>query len=175
MRHRIVVCCAPNHYLNQCWFIVSWTIGNTLLSHLNEATRIFIMFIQENEFGLDLYDNYIKWVSRLPTTHLHTLNIIRDLIKCNHLLITFLNHSYEWIVTVTILNFKNKILNDNGWDAICSRERSSTPVRYIGRALYRWAAGTFNPPVQPTVFILLRRWLKQMIYKTVPAKNPVKQ
>ena len=71
------------------------------------------MFIQENEFGLDLYDNYIKWVSLLPTTHLHTLNIIRDLIKCNHLLITFLNHSYDWIVTVSTLDDKNKILDDN--------------------------------------------------------------
>ena len=30
-----------------------------------------------------------------------------------HLLITFLNHSYEWIVTVSTLNDKNKILNDN--------------------------------------------------------------
>ena len=35
-----------------------------------------------------------------------------------------------------------------------------------------WAAGTFNPPVpQPAVFVLLGRWLKHMIYKTVPAKH----
>ena len=39
----------------------------------------------------------------------------------------------------------------NGWDAICLRKRNSTPVRFIEQALYRWAAGTLNSPVQPSV------------------------
>ena len=37
----------PSHYLNQCWYIVDWTLGNTLQWNLN---RIIYMFIQENKF-----------------------------------------------------------------------------------------------------------------------------
>ena len=67
-----------------------------------------------------------------------------------------------------------KPCHNNVWDAICSRERSSTPVRFIEQALYRWAAGTFNPSVQPAVFVSLERWLSVMIYEKVQAKNSLK-
>ena len=38
---------APSHYLNQCWNIVNWTLGNKLQWNLNQNPNIFI---QENAF-----------------------------------------------------------------------------------------------------------------------------
>ena len=38
---------APSHYLNQCWNIVNWTLGNKLQWNLN---RNLFIFIQENAF-----------------------------------------------------------------------------------------------------------------------------
>ena len=32
---------APSHYLNQCWHIVNWTIGNKLQWNLNRNSHIF--------------------------------------------------------------------------------------------------------------------------------------
>ena len=37
----------PNHYLNQCWNIVNWTLGNKLRWNLNQNLNIMI---QENAF-----------------------------------------------------------------------------------------------------------------------------
>ena len=37
----------PSHYLNQCWNIVIWILGNKLQSNLN---RNLYIFIQENAF-----------------------------------------------------------------------------------------------------------------------------
>ena len=44
-RQQLVACSVPNHYLNQCWFIVNWTPGNKFQWNLNLN---FILFIQEN-------------------------------------------------------------------------------------------------------------------------------
>ena len=38
---------APSHYLNQCWNVVNWTIGNKLQLNLRRKSYIFI---QENAF-----------------------------------------------------------------------------------------------------------------------------
>ena len=38
---------APNHYLNQCWNIANWTLGNKLLWNFK---RIPCIFIEENVF-----------------------------------------------------------------------------------------------------------------------------
>ena len=38
---------APSHYLNQCWIIVDWTLGNKLQWNHNRNSNIFI---QENAF-----------------------------------------------------------------------------------------------------------------------------
>ena len=46
-RFRLVSWSAPSHYLNQCWNIVNWTLGNKLQWNLNRNTNIFI---QENAF-----------------------------------------------------------------------------------------------------------------------------
>ena len=46
-RKWLVACSTPNHYPNQCWFIVNWTPGNKFQWNLN---RNFISFIQENAF-----------------------------------------------------------------------------------------------------------------------------
>ena len=43
----LVACSVPSHYLNQCWNIVNWTLGNKLQWNLNRISNIFI---QENEF-----------------------------------------------------------------------------------------------------------------------------
>ena len=37
-----------SRYLNQCWFIVNWTLRNKLQSNLNKNSNIFI---EENAFG----------------------------------------------------------------------------------------------------------------------------
>ena len=39
---------APSHYLNQCWNIVNWTLGNKLQGNINRNSYIFI---HENAFG----------------------------------------------------------------------------------------------------------------------------
>ena len=38
---------APSHYLNQCWHIVNWTLGNKLQSNFNRNSNIFF---QEKAF-----------------------------------------------------------------------------------------------------------------------------
>ena len=38
---------APSHYLNQCWNVVNWTLGNKLQWNFNRNSNIFI---QENAF-----------------------------------------------------------------------------------------------------------------------------
>ena len=43
----VVTWMAPSHYLNECWSIVNWTLGNKLHWNLN---RNFYIFIQENAF-----------------------------------------------------------------------------------------------------------------------------
>ena len=40
---------APSHYLNQCWNIVNWALGNKHQWNLN---RILYIFIQENVFEI---------------------------------------------------------------------------------------------------------------------------
>ena len=42
---------APSHYLNQCWNIVNWTLGNKLQWHFILNSYIFI---QQNAFGNDV-------------------------------------------------------------------------------------------------------------------------
>ena len=46
-RWRLVAWSAPSHYLNQCWNIVNWTLGNQLQCNCNPNSNIFI---QENAF-----------------------------------------------------------------------------------------------------------------------------
>ena len=43
----IVAWSAPNHYLNQCWNIVNWTLRNKLQLDFDQNSYIFI---QENAF-----------------------------------------------------------------------------------------------------------------------------
>ena len=45
---------APSHYLNQCWHIVNWTIGNKFQWNFNRNSNIFI---QENAFENVLCQN----------------------------------------------------------------------------------------------------------------------
>ena len=35
------------HYLNQCWFIITWTLGNKLKRHFNQVPKLSF---QENAF-----------------------------------------------------------------------------------------------------------------------------
>ena len=44
---------APSHYLNQCWSIVMWNIGNKLQWNLNKNSNIFI---QENAFECVVFE-----------------------------------------------------------------------------------------------------------------------
>ena len=46
-RQWLVAWPAPSHYLNHCWNIVNWTLGNKLQWNLNRNSNIFI---QENAF-----------------------------------------------------------------------------------------------------------------------------
>ena len=44
-RQCIVAWPAPSHYLNQCWNIVNWTLGNKLQWNFNRNSNIFIQEI----------------------------------------------------------------------------------------------------------------------------------
>ena len=46
-REWLVAWTAPSHYLNQCWDIVNWILGNKLQWNFNHNSNIFI---QENAF-----------------------------------------------------------------------------------------------------------------------------
>ena len=46
-RKWLVAWSAPSHYLNQCWNVVNWTLGDKLRWNLNRNSHIFI---QENAF-----------------------------------------------------------------------------------------------------------------------------
>ena len=54
-------CSAPSHYLNQCWNIVNWTLGNKIQWNLIQNLYIFI---QENAF-----ENVWKTVAILSQLH----------------------------------------------------------------------------------------------------------
>ena len=41
-RQWLVACSAPSYYLNQCWAIVNWTLGNKLQWNFNQNTKIFL-------------------------------------------------------------------------------------------------------------------------------------
>ena len=41
-RKWLVAYSATSHYLNQCWVIINWTIGNRLQWNFNQNTRLFI-------------------------------------------------------------------------------------------------------------------------------------
>ena len=41
-RQRLVAWPAPSHYLNQCWNIVNWTLGNKFQWNFHQNTAIFI-------------------------------------------------------------------------------------------------------------------------------------
>ena len=45
----LVTYSAPSHYLNQCWVIVNWTLGDKLQWYFNQNTK---PFIHEKEFKL---------------------------------------------------------------------------------------------------------------------------
>ena len=47
-RSWLVAYSAPNHYLNQCWVIVNWTLMNKLQWNLNQNTKFFIKNMHMN-------------------------------------------------------------------------------------------------------------------------------
>ena len=55
---------ATSHYLNQCWFIVNWTLRNKFQWKLNQDSNIFI---QENAFEIAICEMtailfWVRWV-----------------------------------------------------------------------------------------------------------------
>ena len=46
-RYWLVIRTVPSHYLNKCWDIINWKLGNKLQLNLNQNLYIFI---QENAF-----------------------------------------------------------------------------------------------------------------------------
>ena len=66
-----------SHYLNQCWNIINWTIGNKLQWNLNKNLHIFI---QENVLENVVWEglprqhfqiHFLKWKSLINTNILH--------------------------------------------------------------------------------------------------------
>ena len=47
-RSWLVAYSAPNHYLNQCWVIVNWTLMNKLQWNFNQNTKFFIKNMHMN-------------------------------------------------------------------------------------------------------------------------------
>ena len=77
---------ACRHYLNQCWFIVNWTLGNKHHRNLNQDTKLFI---HENVFEIVVWEMAAillrgRWVNSLfhEFTYLPHLVPI-DLFFCN--------------------------------------------------------------------------------------------
>ena len=62
----------PSHYLNQCWNIVDWTLGNKLQWNLNRNSYIFI---QENAFENVVW-KMAAILSWLQCINVHSLCII---------------------------------------------------------------------------------------------------
>ena len=59
---------ASSHYLNQCWNIVSWTLGNKLQWNLNQNSQ---KFVQENAFENGVWKmaailSWPQWVDKRP-------------------------------------------------------------------------------------------------------------
>ena len=70
-RELLVAWSAPNHYLNQCWDIVNWTLGNKLQWNLNRNLNVFI---QENVFEIVVWKmaailSRPQWVNSQRTLH----------------------------------------------------------------------------------------------------------
>ena len=61
----LVACSASSHYLNQCWNIVNWTLGNKLQWNLNQNLH---NFIQENVF------ENVVWEMSAILSHLNVLS-----------------------------------------------------------------------------------------------------
>ena len=81
---------APSHYLNQCWNIVNWTLGNKLQWNFNRNSNIFI---QQNAF-----ENVVcKMVSILSWPR---LNVLRRFHCTNKLRCPMLQHYSIWCLTL---------------------------------------------------------------------------
>ena len=66
-RYWLVAWPAPSHYLNQCWNIVNWTLGNKFQWNRNRNSNIFI---QENSF--ENVRNMAAILSRLQCVNCHS-------------------------------------------------------------------------------------------------------
>ena len=47
---RVMCCSAPSLYLNQCWIIVNWTLGEKNQWNSNKNEAIFVQELKKNEF-----------------------------------------------------------------------------------------------------------------------------
>ena len=57
----------PKHYLNQCWHIITWTLGNKLQWNLNRNSNVFI---QENPFENVICQGVVNFPSLNVLTYL---------------------------------------------------------------------------------------------------------
>ena len=101
----------PSHYLNQCWLVVNWTLGNKFQWNPNQNTNIFI---EENEFQIVVckillpfsaaYDldstqaviaTQVYWVMPPPEVNTLRSHIIMLLISFKFS-VNFLSNPHKW-------------------------------------------------------------------------------
>ena len=64
----LATCSAPSHYLNQCCFIVNWTLGDKLWIHLFGTKPLpepMLLYCQLDPWGQTLYSRKCTWKYRL--------------------------------------------------------------------------------------------------------------
>ena len=84
---------APSHYLNQCWNIVNWTLGNKIQRNLN---RNWYIFFHENAFE-NIVRKSVAILSQPQCVNPMTLFPIH----CYCILGTGPVHILIWIITVS--------------------------------------------------------------------------
>ena len=126
-RYWLVACSAPSHYLNQCWFIVNWTLAKISQGNLNWNT---ITFVQENAFENVVCE--IAAILSLIQWSLITHSFVGKLSVC---------WSSRWLPTnTTVSHYLNQCwfsidqVNPSGTDATLSRAWSDRESRvYVSR------------------------------------------
>ena len=96
----------PSHYLNQCWSIVNWIVGNKLKWNLN---RNIYIFIQENAFENVIWEMAIMYRTQYGKVLDILLNLIimmtswQGIMFCNTVALwgESTNIHHQWWIPIT--------------------------------------------------------------------------
>ena len=125
----ILICSAPSHYLNKCWHIVKWTLGNELLWNLNKMITKsklifkcrmwhimkFVIVLEQNipmmgqwstkdpfpEGSLAQNPNLVKFMLLLPEAWCYHLNL-ETVLHMPRQVVTYTDLWLDWIIRTTV-------------------------------------------------------------------------